>query len=409
MTSSPLELVGAAERPGMVLVRYGARYLSMSASAYHLFCAIESGATVDDIAITLSQRLGRVVPVAEITTAYDHVAAQLVVLEREALRLPRGFWVRWTCVSAGIVNAIARWSAYAFHPICVFLLLSLCLGLGLWSLPTITGPTFFDVGTAQLTAFWPAYSLVLISILAHEFGHASACKYFGVPPQEIGFALYWVYPVFYSNVNGAWQLSRWQRVVVDVGGLFFQGIIGIGYVAWYQYTGSEAAHLAAITILFMTIFTLNPVLKFDGYWIVADALNLPNLKPRMRQLIGLFVAKIRGRGPGTLPWSRWTTSVLIVCTIIWVSLLSMLMLRLIPAMVRVVLLYPAIMAGTWFDLVSPPHRFATGRLQLLLSTTPLIISLLIMSTKLGMWLVRRVRQWYHQMSQIQTIGNQQSG
>ncbi len=59
--------------------------------------------------------------------------------------------------------------------------------------------------------FWLGYLLFLLSIVIHEFGHAGASVKYGASPAGIGFALYLIFPVFYSDVTVSWKLKSKQR------------------------------------------------------------------------------------------------------------------------------------------------------------------------------------------------------
>jgi|GEM_PF-406456 len=119
--------------------------------------------------------------------------------------------------------------------------------------------------------------VMAISTWFHEFGHASACMYYNLKPGEIGFAFYFTIPVLYSDVSCAWKLKRKQRVLVDVGGLYFQLL----FLSILFFTGIffDINILKMIGILgfFSVQRDLNPIIKMDGYWIISDLLGIPNL------------------------------------------------------------------------------------------------------------------------------------
>jgi len=122
------------------------------------------------------------------------------------------------------------------------------------------------------------YCIILISAFCHEIGHASACHYFGAEHGDIGFGLYLVFPVFFTDVSDIWKIKRSERVIVDSGGIFFQGFFIIMIFILYSLY-NHILFIYAIYILDYTILiSLNPLLRYDGYWIVSDALGIPNLR-----------------------------------------------------------------------------------------------------------------------------------
>lgn len=120
--------------------------------------------------------------------------------------------------------------------------------------------------------------LLLVVILIHEFGHAAAQLRFGVPTGGIGFQLYYYIPAFYTNVSASWALKPKHRVVVDAGGIYFQSIAASILCLVYMQTGSLAFLTAAVASDMLCLVSINPFLRFDGYWLLSDALAVPNLQ-----------------------------------------------------------------------------------------------------------------------------------
>lgn len=117
--------------------------------------------------------------------------------------------------------------------------------------------------------------------LFHELGHASACRRFECPHGDIGFALYLVYPAFYTDVTKVWRLPRLKRAVVDLGGVYFQAILFIGLTLYVLLTNDLLALRLLWAMNFMMFLTLNPVFKMDGYWLLTDLSGLSNLHQQM--------------------------------------------------------------------------------------------------------------------------------
>jgi putative peptide zinc metalloprotease protein len=128
-----------------------------------------------------------------------------------------------------------------------------------------------------------AVALTLLGVLAHELGHLAACVRFGATHGGIGVGLYWCMPVFYAEVNGAWTLPRVQRAAVDAGGVYVQCIYVLSLGAIYLATHAPAIREAIAWTFFLMLHTLNPVLKYDGYWLLTDLAGTPNLHARIRE------------------------------------------------------------------------------------------------------------------------------
>jgi len=150
-----------------------------------------------------------------------------------------------------------------------------------------------------------AVALTLLGVFVHELGHLAACARFGAVHGGIGVGLYWCMPVFYADVNGAWTLPRLQRAAVDAGGVYLQCIYTLGLGAAYLATQSPTIREAIAWTFFLMLHTLNPVLKYDGYWLLTDLAGAPNLHGRIRdsaQQVWSVIRRVPGASlPGTKP------------------------------------------------------------------------------------------------------------
>jgi putative peptide zinc metalloprotease protein len=127
-----------------------------------------------------------------------------------------------------------------------------------------------------------AAALTMFGVVVHELGHLTACSRFGARHGGIGLGVYWCMPVLYAEVSGAWMLPRLQRAVVDAGGVYFQCGYLIALGAAYLASGATPFLEAMAWTHFLMLHTLNPVLKYDGYWLLTDLGGLSNLHERIR-------------------------------------------------------------------------------------------------------------------------------
>jgi len=136
------------------------------------------------------------------------------------------------------------------------------------------------------------YLLAICALLFHEVGHAAASSSWGVKPHEIGFGFYFIFPVFYSNVNDIWKIDRWKRISVNFGGIYFQTISNSILICILFLSGLNTDSLT-VRILYKVInvnfavilFSLTPFFRNDGYWIYSDFFKLPNLLLKSDSLI----------------------------------------------------------------------------------------------------------------------------
>jgi putative peptide zinc metalloprotease protein len=127
-----------------------------------------------------------------------------------------------------------------------------------------------------------SYIAIVGITLFHELGHASACRRFECPHGYICFALYFLYPPFYTDVTKVWRLPGLKRAVVDLGGVYFQAMIFIVLTPYVMLTHDLFTLRLLWGMNLMMFFTLNPIFKMDGYWLLSDLSGLSNLHEQMR-------------------------------------------------------------------------------------------------------------------------------
>ena len=138
-----------------------------------------------------------------------------------------------------------------------------------------------------------AFFIFFVSVLVHEFGHATALNRYGLRSGHIGFGLYLIFPTLFADVSKSWVLSSQNRVLVDLGGIYFQLIFLLLLDVYVILTGSGAGYGAIFLIIFAILYNLNPALKFDGYWLIVDLFGLDNLHLRVNNY---FVSIFRSNG-----------------------------------------------------------------------------------------------------------------
>lgn len=152
---------------------------------------------------------------------------------------------------------------------------------------------------SAVTAFTIALA-ILSSSLFHEIGHCAAASAFGARVGRVGFGIYWLSPAFFSDVSSAWTLSRWQRVVVDCGGIYFQVLACALYAILAAIVGSHSVQTALQTSIMVNVLSifcsLDPLMKYDGYWILSDALDIPNLRRRSEGALSDLMRPGKQRG-----------------------------------------------------------------------------------------------------------------
>lgn len=130
-----------------------------------------------------------------------------------------------------------------------------------------------------------AAALALVKV-AHELGHAYTATRFGCPVPVMGVSFLVMMPVLYTDTTAAWRLtSRRKRLMIDCAGVTVELMIAsVATFAWAFLPDGplrSVAFVLATTNWITSVFVnLNPLMRFDGYYMMSDALGVPNLQPR---------------------------------------------------------------------------------------------------------------------------------
>jgi putative peptide zinc metalloprotease protein len=138
------------------------------------------------------------------------------------------------------------------------------------------------------------FGLLAITMLCHELGHLSACARSGSAHGGMGVGLYWMFPAMYAEVSQAWRMSPRARVLVDVGGLYFQAFAVIAIGVYAILADDALAYRLLWLVTFTMLHTLNPFFKFDGYWLLSDATGLTNLHAQVRRTVVGIASRLCG-------------------------------------------------------------------------------------------------------------------
>ena len=129
-----------------------------------------------------------------------------------------------------------------------------------------------------------SWVLIFFVFFFHEIGHATACIKYKANPGEIGFGITSFLPVMYANVTDAWRLERNERMIVNVGGIYFQNIFSLILFVVGITTKHYELYFISKTIFISTIYQFFPFYKSDGYWILSDIIAVPNLFKTSRDI-----------------------------------------------------------------------------------------------------------------------------
>lgn len=135
--------------------------------------------------------------------------------------------------------------------------------------------------------------LVGASMLVHEFGHIAACRKFKVNHGAVGFGFYYIIPIMYADITKIWGAGKRQRLIANAGGIYFELIYTFFLFLLFPLTMNVSFLIAAISIFIKSAAQLNPFLRCDGYWLLSDISDTPNLMKKSSAILKNFVGNLK--------------------------------------------------------------------------------------------------------------------
>jgi multidrug efflux pump subunit AcrA (membrane-fusion protein) len=145
-----------------------------------------------------------------------------------------------------------------------------------------------------------AWLVLMLVTTCHECAHGLTCKHHGGEVHEVGFLLIFFMPCFYCNVSDAWLFpQKSRRLWVTLAGGYFELFLwALAVFLWRLTTPDSLVNYLAFVVLsacgVQTLFNFNPLLKLDGYYLLSDWMEVPNLQQRAAEYV-----------KGRLRWLLW--------------------------------------------------------------------------------------------------------
>jgi putative peptide zinc metalloprotease protein len=203
---------------------------------------------------------------------------------------------RWLLLKRKHVRKVCSSLSVFYEPLSVFLALVLIVS-SRYLLYSTAGSRYLRQVVARATPdeYLTGLAFLVTVVLIHEFGHAAAQVRYGLNTGMIGFQLYHYIPAFYADVSNSWKLKPRQRMVVDIGGIYFQSIAASVLCLIYLKTEFVPMLATVMASDMLCIVSLNPFLRFDGYWLLTDALAVPNLRDNSEKVLSRSLRRLFGR------------------------------------------------------------------------------------------------------------------
>ncbi|MEO0511882.1 MAG: PqqD family peptide modification chaperone [Planctomycetota bacterium] len=310
---------------GRLGVRYvveeaaGGSYFHLSESAYRFAALLDGRRTVEDAWNACNAQLGDEAPTQrEVVDLLGQlqmqgfllgdqpVAADLLAKRRQTFRTSklRKRTGNYLFFHVPLINPepILERTRHLFAPfftrwgLVAWLLLVSSAGLVVLSNLDRAASGFNSVLSAS-NLLWLSLALIVVRAV-HEAGHAVACKAVGARCVEIGVMLVGVVlPLPYCDATSAWKRPRTRdRAVVSLGGILFEGVLASAATFYWAYAEPGIGRTIAFNVMLISgvssvVFNLNPLLRYDGYYLLTDLARSPNLAQRARAVWIFFIER----------------------------------------------------------------------------------------------------------------------
>lgn len=160
---------------------------------------------------------------------------------------------------------------------------------------------------------WVYVCTVFVKLL-HEFGHASVVKRYGGEVHTLGVMFMLLVPLPYVDATASWSFrKKSRRILVGAAGMLTEFFIAsIALILWANLGGGILKNLAYNVIIMASVstvfFNINPLMRFDGYYMLTDLLDMPNLQQRsvqhLKYLLERYIFFKRDAEPVAETWSE---------------------------------------------------------------------------------------------------------
>lgn len=342
LTTSPprrardVELIGEMRgsgyrRPPALVRRADGQVLQLTPLLYRVLEAVDGRADHAGIAAAVGPAIGRSVTAEDVRVLLETRLRPLGVLELPDGSQPAhrkaepllGLRLRRVISEPDVTRRVTAPFARLFHPLVVASVLVAFTAVSFWVLfvKGLAGATHQAFHQPALLLL--VFGVTVLSAGFHEFGHAAAARYGGATPGAMGFGLYLLWPAFYTDVTDSYRLGRAGRLRTDLGGLYFNALVAVAVHGAWWLTGWDALLLVIATQILQMVRQLAPLVRYDGYHVLADLTGVPDLFHHIKPtLLGLLPHRWGKPESKVLkPWARAvvTTWVLVVVPVLLAS------------------------------------------------------------------------------------------
>ncbi|WP_316743255.1 hypothetical protein [Streptomyces sp. MK7] len=308
--SAGLRLHGEYQGSGFTEPKYIARrgdgqVVQLSRLLYLVASSVDGVRDTETIAHRVSARFGREVSGENIRYLVENKLEPLGVTvpdgqESEEVDAPRSDLLLALKGHRVIFNErrtakIARMFAWLHRPAVVALVLASAVVMDVWLFGFFGAIEPVLEVLDQPVLILIVFALTVASLVFHEFGHASACRYGGAHPGCIGCGLFLIWPSMYTDVTDVYRIGRAGRLRTDLGGVYFNVVFMLAMAGAYFATGAQFFLAAVYLGHFEILEQLMPAVRLDGYYILGDLAGVPDLYGKIKPILLGLVPGRKGR------------------------------------------------------------------------------------------------------------------
>ncbi|MHC3470600.1 zinc metalloprotease [Streptomyces sp. 7R007] len=298
--SAGLQLHGEYQGSGFTDPRYIARrgdgqVVQLTRLLYLVASSVDGVRDMETIAHRVSARFGREVSGENVRYLVENKLVPLGVVvpegqEDDEVDAPRSDLLLALKGHRVIFNErrtarIARALAWLHRPAVVVLVLVSALVMDVWLFGFFGAIEPVLEVLDQPVLILIVFVLTVASLVFHEFGHASACRYGGARPGCIGCGLFLIWPSMYTDVTDVYRIGRGGRIRTDLGGVYFNVVFMLAMAGMYFATGAQFFLAAVYLGHFEILEQLMPAVRLDGYYILGDLAGVPDLYGKIKPIL----------------------------------------------------------------------------------------------------------------------------
>src|SRR6478752_5622062 len=345
------EMVGSGYREPPALARRGdGQTFQLTPLLYLVLETVDGRRGYDEVAQRVSAAYGRTVTPDNVRTLVDQQLRPMGLLTRPDGSQPEvkksnpllALRFKYAVTDPERTRRLTAPFARLFNPVVVVAVMVAFAAVCWW--------VFFHKGLASATsqAFdKPGLLLLVVAVTIlsagfHEFGHAAGARRGGATPGVMGAGIYLVWPAFYTDVTDSYRLGRGGRVRTDLGGLYLNAIVAVAIAGVWWGTQWDALLLVVATQILQMVRQLTPLVRFDGYHVLADVTGVPDLFHRIKPTL-LGVLPWRWSHPETRVLRPWARAIVTLWVVVVVPLL-------VFSLFCMVLSLPRLLGTAWASL-----------------------------------------------------------